>query len=212
VLTGDELVEVALRLLREAPYGFLVTAESDGPPSGRLVQHLEVTADLAVTFSTSPRSRKAVRIARWGSATYLVEDLGHLAYAALAGPARLIEDLDERRRLWHEGLRAFFPDGPAGDDFVLVTLAAERVELWSLGDGVHPEPYGLIPASAVRTGEGWRTVAAERHARASGEFAIATTAARGATGSASDEFANVSRSESVGPEARKSKERAPCRR
>lgn len=149
---------VALRIVRDAPYGFVVTAETDGPPSGRAVQHLEVTEDLTVTFSTSPRSRKAVRIAATGAATYLVEDRDCFAYVSLSGPARLSGDLDERRRLWDEGLRAFFPDGPDGPDFVLAEVAAQRIELWSIADEVHPDPYGLVPATLVRDGGGWRAI------------------------------------------------------
>jgi len=158
VPTGNALVGLALEIVQAAPYGFVVTAEPAGPPSGRVVQHLEVSAGLVVTFSTSPRSRKAARIAHAGSATYLVEDRPRFAYVSLSGPARLSHDLDERRRLWVEGLRAFFPDGPEGGDFVLVELTAQRIELWSLADGVHPEPYGLVPATLVRDGEGWREV------------------------------------------------------
>lgn len=152
------LVEVALRIAQAAPYGFVVTDEPAGPPSGRLVQHLEVTDDLVLTFSTSPTSRKAARISSSGRATYLIEDRQSFAYLSLSGTAHLVSDIGERNRLWEEGLRAFFPHGPEGDEFVLVRLRADRLELWSIADGVHPEPYGLLAASLERSGDGaWRT-------------------------------------------------------
>ncbi len=157
-VTADELVSVALRIVREAPYGFVVTAEPEGAPSGRVVQHLEVSDELAVSFSTSPKSRKAARVAASGMATYLVENRDRFAYVSLSGPARLSDDLEERRRLWDEGLRAFFPDGPDGPDFILVELTAQRIELWSFADEVHPDPYGLVPATLVRDGGGWHVV------------------------------------------------------
>ena len=85
-----------------------------------------------------------------------MEDRDSLAYASLSGPVRLCDDLDERRRLWEEGLSAFFPDGPDGSDFVLVELTAERIELWSIADQIHPAPYSLVPATLIRTDHAWQ--------------------------------------------------------
>jgi general stress protein 26 len=156
--TSETLLDVARRLLAAAPCGFFVTAEPQGPPSGRLVQHLEVTDDLTVTFSTSPTTRKAERAAATGTATYLVEDRDCLAYVSLSGQARLDDDLELRRRLWYEGLRDFFPEGPEGSDFVLVVLSTDRVELVSIADKIHPDPYGLVPAVLVRDHDAWQQV------------------------------------------------------
>lgn len=162
VVTPDALVAIALRLVRDAPYGFVVIAEARGAPTGRLVQHLEVTDELVVRFGTSPRSRKARRIASTGAVTYLVEARERFAYVSITGPAQLVDDLSERQRLWEEGLRAFFPDGPDGADFVLVEIEPERVELWSLADHVHPDPFGLVPAAVVRDARGWTAVEPDR--------------------------------------------------
>lgn len=144
--------------MRDAPYGFAVTAEEVGPPSGRLVQHLAIGSDAVLVFSTSPSTRKARRTVASGQMTYLVEDRRRFAYVALSGSARLETDLEERVRHWDEGLRAFFPDGPGGDDFVLVVVEPERIELWSAVDGVHPDPYGLAAATLARAGGEWQRV------------------------------------------------------
>jgi general stress protein 26 len=152
------LTELALEIVRSNPYGFVVTAEESGPPSGRLVQHLAVDGQGRVVFSTSPATRKARRIEAAGEVTYLVEDRQRFAYVSLSGRAEIETSLAARREHWDEGLRAFFPAGPDGDDFVLVVLNTQRIEMWSATDGPHPDPYGLAAATVVRTDVGWQRI------------------------------------------------------
>ena len=50
------------------------------------------------------------------------------------------------------------PDGPEGDDFVLIRLVPRRIELMSFADRIHPEPYGLKEAVLERRDDGWARV------------------------------------------------------
>ncbi|MAT07229.1 MAG: stress protein [Acidimicrobiaceae bacterium] len=155
-----DIAQLAVETLRTVPYGFLVTPAT--PPTARLVQHLHVDDDAAVWIGTSPRSRKASSIATHGAATYVVEDRDRFAYVSVAGTADVVTDLATRNRMWEEGLRAFFPAGPEGDDFVLVRLTPDVVEAMSFADGVHPDPYGLVPCRVERREGAWREVEPER--------------------------------------------------
>ena len=153
--SGDvSLVPLAVQIMRDIPYGFLISPGS--PPTARLVQHLFVSDDAAVWIGTSPRSRKAQSIAADGTATYAVEDRTRFAYVSVSGPAVGVDDLEARCSLWEEGLRAFFPEGPDGDDFTLIQLVPDNVEVMSFADGVHPDPYGLVPAIAERRDDTWQ--------------------------------------------------------
>lgn len=148
---------VAQRVLRTTPYGFLVTS-SRGCPRARLVQHLLVDEDCSVWLATSPDSRKVADIrTSSGPALYAVEDRDAFAYVTVSGEPSLIHDETRRSELWDEGLRAFFPGGPLGDDFVLVHMAAQRVEVMSFADAIHPDPYGLAARTFERSGERWRS-------------------------------------------------------
>lgn len=152
------MAELTIEIVRGAPYGFAVTAEEAGPPSGRLVQHLAVDDRAQVVFSTSPATRKARRIESTGELTYLVEDRQRFAYVSLSGRAEIETSLAARLQHWDEGLRAFFPEGPESDDFVLVVMTTERIEMWSAVDGPHPDPYGLAAATLTRTSSGWQRI------------------------------------------------------
>lgn len=144
---SDELLDIALKLLRANPYGFLTTID-DGHPHTRLVQHLGADDDGTVWIGTSPASRKAAEISRHRTVSYAVEDRAAFAYLCLYAEAELVGDTAERVARWEAGLAAFFPDGPTGDDFVLIRLRPHRVELMDFSREIHPDPYGLVPATA----------------------------------------------------------------
>ena len=152
---GGDLLANVLRLLRRTPYGFLVSHADDGGVSARLVQHLAVEDDGRTWIGTSPRSRKAREIDMNPEVAYACEDRTSFAYASLVGQARLVDDDDQRVACWSDGLATFFPDGPTGDDFVLVEVVPRRIEVMDFARAVHPEPFGLAPAVLVRRGHGW---------------------------------------------------------
>lgn len=140
-----DLLSLVVRTLRSQPYGFLATSSLAGP-SVRLVQHLRVDDDATVWLGTSPVSRKISEVREQDDATYAVEDREAFAYAVVRGRADIVEDPTMRRVLWDPGLRAFFPGGPDGNDFVLLRIAPSSLEAMSFADSVHPDPYGLRAA------------------------------------------------------------------
>ena len=156
------LLDLAVGVLRGAGYGFLTTVDGDGRPASRLVQPLDVDGDGALRVGTSPRSRKAHHVAAQPVATYACEDRDGYGYVAVRGPVVIRRDEELRRSVWREELELFFPEGPDGDDFVVLQLDPERIEVVHFVEGVHPEPHGLVPAVLERDGGAWRTRDAER--------------------------------------------------
>ncbi|GCD93617.1 pyridoxamine 5'-phosphate oxidase family protein [Embleya hyalina] len=148
------LLDTALRIVRSHGLGFLATTDERGAPRVRLVQHLAVEDDATIWFATSPRSRKALDIGARPEVSYSVEDRRAVAYATLHARAEPVHSESESIARWDETLRPFFPAGPTGGDFVLVRLVPYRVEVLDFSAGVHPEPYGLVPAMSVLSGAG----------------------------------------------------------
>jgi len=158
---AEQVVALAVQAVRSHPYGWLVTA-GEPAPAARLVQHLTVDDDAVLQIGTSPRSRKVRQVGDGRWATYAVENRSSFAYASLTGPCHLVTDQVERDRAWVSELELFFPAGPGGDDFVLVRIEPQRVEVTDFAAGVHPDPYGLVPQVVERTGDGWGFGSAER--------------------------------------------------
>ncbi|MCA6092166.1 pyridoxamine 5'-phosphate oxidase family protein [Streptomyces sp. SCA3-4] len=160
---AEALFAAALRLVREHPYGFLTTYDGLRPHT-RLVEHLGVGEDGSLHIGTSPRSRKAADVARQPRVTYAVEDRGAAAYVVLEAEAHVEDGLQERLAYWKDDFRAFFPAGPEGDDYVVLRLRPDRIELMDFTHEVHPAPFGLVPAVIERDADGWRRVPAARRA------------------------------------------------
>ena len=152
---------MAVGMLRTNPYGFLITATSEGPRS-RLVQHLRVDKDATIWAGTSPRSRKVTDIAVRPLVCYSVEDRAAFAYLTIVANAAVSDDAAQRRAKWDPGLAAFFPGGPEGDDFVLLQLSAVRIEMMNFAQRVHLDPYGLVPAVIERHAGTWHSARAAR--------------------------------------------------
>ncbi|OPC85311.1 hypothetical protein B4N89_26090 [Embleya scabrispora] len=154
MLITPALLDTALRIVRSHGVGFLATTDECGAPRVRPVQHLAVEDDATIWFATSPRSRKALDLRARPEVSYSVEDRPAVAYATLYARAETVDSEAESSARWDETLRPFFPAGPTGGDFLLVRLVPHRVEVLDFSAGVHPEPYGLVPAISVLRGAG----------------------------------------------------------
>ncbi len=151
------VIEAARRVVRHSTYGWITTGpvDADPPVTTRVVQRLEVTADLEIAFGTSPRTRKAEEIRSNPHVVWSSLDPDRGAAVAVYGTARLNEDPARARALWRDDLLAYFPGGATGGDFVVVEIEPTRAEVWSFADGIHPLPMGLSSAVAVRSDGVW---------------------------------------------------------
>ena len=147
-LTAEGVLDAALATMRAARYCFLITLDASGQPQARLVfaYGLGHDPDLTLRIATSPTTRKVRELARDSRATLAYADVAGEGYVTLIGEARLVSDLAERRRWWDEDLRPFFPQGPEGDDFLLVEFSPRRVEVMSFTHKVANEPDSWAPA------------------------------------------------------------------
>jgi general stress protein 26 len=151
----DELLDIARGVITAALYCVLITLDEAGQANARVMQPFPPEADLTLWFGTSPRSRKALNIRRHPQLTVLYQNPTDNAYLTLQGTARLVDDLDQRRAHWFNGWKLYWPDGPTGDDFILIAFTPSRLELMSFSQNVTPPPYGLMPAALERQADTW---------------------------------------------------------
>jgi general stress protein 26 len=158
--TVEDVLRAARAIVGRVRYCMAVTPAADGGTNARVVGTFPPGEDWSVAFVTSARSRKAAEIGRTGLLTLAYQHDATGAYVALVGRARLDADPASKARLWIPSLDEWFPAGRDDPDAVVVRFAAERIEVWSLADGIMPEPRGLRAAVLRREGGAWRAVQA----------------------------------------------------
>lgn len=151
----DKLLNIARETIERVPLCFAITVDN-AVAHARIVQPSKLAGDWSVRFLTSRRCRKIDEMQRTGHLTLAYQYDPEGAYVTLEGRPTLIDDVDAKRALWKKDSDRWFTGGPEDPTVVVVELRTERIELWSSGHDVIPEPRGLSAAVLERDGEGWR--------------------------------------------------------
>ena len=154
-ITAELILETAKSSMRSEEYCMLITLGEAGEANARLVQPFEPEPDMTIWVGTWSKSRKVREIQKDSRVTLAFYDRDSTAYVTLLGLAGIENDLNKKRKYWREEWIGFIPQGPEGDDYVLVKFIPFRIELMSFANGVLPQPYGLKPAVVIRLEDLW---------------------------------------------------------
>lgn len=136
-------------LLRGFKSGMLVTHSMEGEFHARPMSLAEVDDSLAISFVTSIESPKVEEILRDDRVGVTLQ--GGSAFLAVKGYARLITELEERRRVFGLMNEMWF-DGPEDPDVVVIRVIPEQLEYWDAG-GANALRLALKFAKSAITGE-----------------------------------------------------------
>ncbi|AGW13480.1 putative pyridoxamine 5'-phosphate oxidase-like FMN-binding protein [Megalodesulfovibrio gigas DSM 1382 = ATCC 19364] len=152
--TTASILAAARATMARKKYCLLATygAEHIG---ARVLQPFPPGPDFEVWLGTSPRSRKVAQLRNDSRATLVYQDDSKAACVVLVGQVEVVENVMERRQRFMPKWWAFFPDGPRGDDYVLLRFRPERIEIWDASRGITPEPFGLHAAMLIRRDGAW---------------------------------------------------------
>jgi general stress protein 26 len=151
----EQLLDLTKATLDVAQFCFLITQDETGQSCARLMQPFAPEPDLTIWFGTSPHSRKVREIQRDERVILGFAHAPEGAYVTLRGSASLETDVAQRQHYWRDAFAAFWPAGPAGDDYILVKFVPTRIEIMHIAQDVAPEPFGLRPVILDRTAAGW---------------------------------------------------------
>lgn len=136
-------------------YCFLITTGEESSPTARLVEPLAEPDELVFFIGTHPQSRKVRQIAENNAVTLAFSSTDEDANLVVYGTATVSHDPALKQRYWKGTWRMFFPDGPESDDYVVIRVRAEKIEILNFQRNLIPEPFGLRSAVVERTPEGW---------------------------------------------------------
>ena len=154
----ESLLDVAQQTITAAGCASLITLDESGTPSSRAVAAFAPNAEFSrIIIGNHPDSRKTVHVQRDPRVVLSYIDMSNRGYLTVIGKAHFSHDLEERKAYWTDRFSAFFPDGPDSDEYHLMVMVPDRLELRSFGLKVAEEPTRWSPVILDRGEAGeWR--------------------------------------------------------
>lgn len=143
-------VEKIHGLLSNFSTAMLTTAGDKAVFHARPMEIAHLDPDCAVWFFTSLKSPKVEEI-RQDQHVLLTFQKDHSVYLTLNGTADLVSDRTRIEALWKESFRAWFPDGVADPELVLVKIIPVTAEFWD-NSGIQGLRYLYEAAKARLSG------------------------------------------------------------
>lgn len=155
-VSPEERVEAAARAtMQAAKYCFLTTLDGSGDAQARLMDPFAPEPNMTVWMGTNRTTRKVAQLRKNPRATLAYYDAAGVGYVTLIGKARLVDDLNERRKRWKPEWQPFYPDGPTGSTYILIEFTPTRIEVMSFQHQIASEPLAWRPAILLRKGSAW---------------------------------------------------------
>ena len=140
------VLDVAQQTIAAAGCASLITMDESGHPSSRAVAAFPPDANFArVVIGTHPDSRKNVHVLKDPRVLMSYVDNSNRGYVTVIGKAHIDDKSEERKTYWVDRFSAFFPDGPESDEYQLMNVVPERLELRSFGLKVAEQPTRWSP-------------------------------------------------------------------
>jgi general stress protein 26 len=143
--TRDQLIATARETMAAARYCALITLDSLGRPQARTLDPFPPDENMVVWLGTNPRTRKVSEIRRHPRVTLYYFDREALAYVAISGIARLVNDPKEKTKHWKDEWKDFYRD--RAKDYFLIAVTPEKLEVVSVKKGMVGDSLTWKPPS-----------------------------------------------------------------
>ena len=151
-------LDVANKMMAAAVYASFITNDASGQPTSRAVRPFLPDEDFTrIVVATHRDTRKTRDVQRVGTAVLSYIDAPNRGYVTVTGKAVLNEDPGDKRAFWAEraeSFSAFWPEGPESEDYLLIEVTPQRIELRSYLLGVAEQPTRWTPVTLERTSSG----------------------------------------------------------
>lgn len=144
--------------MKEADYCFFMTHGESNQINARLMHPFEPDSDFNVWLGASPNSRKVREVLRQNKVTLAFINPRSTAYITIVGTAVLDSNIDLKRKYWRAYWSDMYPGGPENDEYILIKVVPDRIELMDFADSALPQPYGLKPQGLARRGGAWSVI------------------------------------------------------
>lgn len=145
----DAVLAAARTVIADARYATLVTIDADGHPQARVVDPFAPEADFTIWIATNARTRKVAELRSNPRVTLLFFDPRGQSYVTLGGTAAMVTGAAEKARHWKPEWKAFYADEHRGDDYVLIKVRPDRLEIVAEALGMKSDPATWRPIAVT---------------------------------------------------------------
>ena len=144
----DAVLKAAREVIGAARYATFATIDDlGGYPYSRIVDPFEPEPDFTIWIGTNANTRKVQQIGRNPRVSLLYFDAPHQHYVAVSGSAAVVRDPAEKSRRFKPEWKEFYPNGSAGDDFVLIKVTPLWLEVVAESLGMKNDPRTWRPVT-----------------------------------------------------------------
>ena len=146
--TKADIIAAARDVMTRARYATLATNGPGAQPQARIVDPVPPDKDMVVWIGTNVLTRKLAEIRLNNHVTLLYFDSKGLEYVTLLGAADVVTDPAEKAKHFKAEWAPFYKKGAASDDFALIRVRANRLEVVSpshrlMNDTTNWRPVGV---------------------------------------------------------------------
>ncbi|WP_374692793.1 pyridoxamine 5'-phosphate oxidase family protein [Burkholderia sp. SCN-KJ] len=152
----SQLLQHAHEIVSNCAFCFVSSIDASGQINSRVVEILEIGADLSIRFMTDSRTRKAHEIRQGSTISLSFLSMTDRGYVTMGTIPTVSAETMLKQRIWRESLRTWFPNGPGDPHVVTVTCEPNWIELWCCMRGVAPAPLGLNSVRLTRKDRNWQ--------------------------------------------------------
>lgn len=140
--------------IKDIRVAMFTTAEADGTLHTRPMHTQEMKDDGVLWFFTGKDSGKISELKTDSHVSLGYADPGSNTYVAVCGKGSLVTDKAKIAELWHDMLKAWFPEGKDDPNIALVKVTPESAEYWDSPSSKMVQLIGY--AKAIATGESYK--------------------------------------------------------
>lgn len=143
----EAILTAARTVVAQARYATLSTIDASGQPHARVVDPFGPDEPFTIWIGTNAATRKLEHIAANPRVTLLYFDAARQHYVTVTGRAIIVRDPAEKARRFKPEWKSFYKNGSAGDDYVLIRVTAERLEVVAESLGMANDPITWRPVT-----------------------------------------------------------------
>jgi general stress protein 26 len=139
------IVKAAREIMEKAHYCTLITIGDGGQPQARIVDPFAPETDFTIWMATNRVTRKVAEIRKNPRVTLACFDHATMDQVTVLGRAAIVDAPADKAKWWKPAWAKLYKDQNRGDDYLLLRMTADRLEVASAARGLPNDPVTWKP-------------------------------------------------------------------